>query len=57
MPASKLNVKAGNSGYDLFLLRQAVNVNLEVKCADDLNILVRTVIRGGNSIIDNTSNN
>ncbi|OZC11963.1 ubiquitinyl hydrolase 1 [Onchocerca flexuosa] len=57
MPAPKLNIKAGNSGYDLFLLRQAVSTNLEVKCIDDLNILVRTVIQGKNSIIDNASNN
>uniref|UniRef100_A0A915Q4I1 USP domain-containing protein n=1 Tax=Setaria digitata TaxID=48799 RepID=A0A915Q4I1_9BILA len=53
MPAPKLNVKAGNSGYDLFLLRQAVNANLEVKCIDDLNILVRTVVQGKNTVTDN----
>lgn len=57
MPASKLNVKAGNSGYDLFLLRQAVNANLQVKCTDDLNILLRTVVQGKSSIADNTSSN
>ncbi|MCP9261647.1 Ubiquitin carboxyl-terminal hydrolase 25 [Dirofilaria immitis] len=56
MPAPKLNVKAGNSGYDLFLLRQAINANLEVKCTDDLNILMRTIVQG-KSIIDNGSNN
>ncbi|CAG9535627.1 unnamed protein product [Cercopithifilaria johnstoni] len=57
MPAPKLNVKAGNSGYDLFLLRQAVNANLEIKCPDDLNILVRTVVQGRSNITDNASNN
>uniref|UniRef100_A0A158Q7I3 USP domain-containing protein n=1 Tax=Elaeophora elaphi TaxID=1147741 RepID=A0A158Q7I3_9BILA len=57
MPAPKLNVKAGNSGYDLFLLRQAVHANLEVKCADDLNILLRTVVQGKSDVIDNARNN
>ncbi|EFO27256.2 hypothetical protein LOAG_01224 [Loa loa] len=57
MPAPKLNVKAGNSGYDLFLLRQVMSVNLEVKCTDDLNILVRTLLQGKSSILDNASSN
>ncbi|VIO93518.1 Ubiquitin carboxyl-terminal hydrolase family protein [Brugia malayi] len=56
MPAPKLNVKAGNSGYDLFRLRQAMCTNLEVKCIDDLNILVRTVVQG-KSIIGNAISN
>ncbi|VDK69326.1 unnamed protein product [Litomosoides sigmodontis] len=57
MPAPKLNVKAGNSGYDLFLLRQAVNSNLEVRCVGDLNALVRTVVQGKSNIFDNASSN
>lgn len=57
MPAPKLNVKAGNSGYDLFLLRQAVNSNLEVRCVNDLNALVRIVVQAKSNIIDNASSN
>lgn len=44
MPTIKLNVKAVNSGHDLFLLRKGMH-NLGLRNVDDLNVLVHKVVQ------------
>ncbi|VDM96345.1 unnamed protein product [Thelazia callipaeda] len=46
MPASKLNVRAGNSGYDLYSMKETAHSKLGIRNVEDLNKLALNVVQG-----------